>query len=65
MNTLLTLVKMQLAEKLNFKRVSISKSALFNTSLSALVALLKFLFVTAICYAFILIAKVFSIFRYS
>ncbi len=64
MSTLVTLVKMQLQEKLNFKRVKISKSAVFNLSLSALVAVLKFAFVVAVCYAFILIAKLFSIFQY-
>ena len=64
MSTLLTLVKMQLQEKLNFKRIEVSKSAVFNYLLGALVALLKFAFVVAICYVFILVAKVFSIFQY-
>lgn len=62
MNTLLTLVKMQLKEKLNFKRTKVSKSAVFNFTINALVAILKFVFVVAICYAFILVAKMFSIF---
>ena len=64
MSTLFTLVKMQLQEKLNFKRIEISKSSVFNFVLSALVAILKFAFVVAICFVFILLAKVFSIFQY-
>ncbi len=64
MSTLLTLVKMQLKEKLNFKPAKISKSSVFNFSITALVAVLKFVFVIAICYAFILVAKMFSLFRY-
>ena len=64
MSTLLTLVKMQLKEKLNFKRTKISKSSVFNFSINALAAILKFAFVVAICYAFILVAKIFSLFRY-
>ena len=64
MNTLLTLVKMQLKEKVNFKRTKISKSAIFNFSVNALVAILKFAFVVVVCYAFISVAKFFSIFRY-
>ena len=62
MSTLLTLVKMQLKEKLNFKRTKISKSAAFNLTVNALVAILKFAFVVAICYALILVAKMFNIF---
>ena len=55
---------MQLQEKLNFRRIEISKHAVFNYILNALVALLKFAFVTVLCYAFILVAKIFSLFRY-
>lgn len=55
---------MQLQEKLNFKRIEISKHALFNYILSALVAILKFAFVVALCYVFILVAKMFSMFQY-
>jgi len=55
---------MQLQEKLNFKRIDISKHAVFNYILNALVALLKFAFVTVLCYAFILVAKMFSLFQY-
>lgn len=64
MNTLSTLVKMQLQEKLNFRRLEVSKSSVFNFILIALVELLKFLFVVAVCYAFILVAKMFSLFQY-
>lgn len=55
---------MQLQEKLNFKRIEISKHAAFNFILNALVGLLKFAFVTVLCYAFILVAKMFSMFQY-
>lgn len=64
MSILLTLVKMQLREKLNSKPSKISKSSVFNFTVGALVAILKFAFVTAICYAFISVAKFFSIFQY-
>ena len=64
MSTLLTLVKMQLKEKLNFKPAKISKSSAFNFTVNALIATIKFAFVVAICYAFILVAKMFSLFRY-
>ena len=55
---------MQLQEKLNFRRIEISKHAVFNYILNALVALLKFAFVTVLCYVFILVAKMFSMFQY-
>ena len=64
MSTLFTLVKMQLNEKMSFKRTKISKSVAFNFSINVLVALLKFAFVTAVCYAFIFIAQMFSLFVY-
>lgn len=64
MRTLTTLVKMQLQEKLNFKRIEISKSAVFNFILSLLVSVIKFAFVVAICYVFILVAQMFSLFQY-
>ena len=64
MNVLTTLVKMQLQEKLNFKRIDISKHAVFNYILGALVALIKFAFITVLCYAFILVAKMFSLFQH-
>ncbi len=64
MSTLITLVKMQLREKLNLKTFSTSKSDLFNLLLNAAVAVLKIAFITVICYAFILLAKIFSLFQY-
>lgn len=64
MNTLFTLVKMQLHEKLTFKRIEISKSSVFNFVINAIIAVLKFAFVVALCYAFITVAKMFSLFRY-
>ena len=53
MNNLMTLVKMQLKEKMNFKRIEISKSAAFNFTLSALVVFIKFALVVVLCGAFI------------
>ena len=64
MNNLITLVKMQLQEKLNFKRIEISKSSIFNFALIALVGVLKFAFVIFICLAFIRVAQMFSLFVY-
>ena len=64
MGTLNTLVRMQLQEKLNFKRIKVSKSTLFNTLVGLLVELLKLAFIFAVCYAFISVAKAFSIFQY-
>ena len=64
MNTLFTLVKMQLHEKISFKRIEISKNSAFNFIINVLLTFLKFAFVVALCYVFIMVAKMFSLFRY-
>ena len=65
MNNLMTLVKMQLKEKMNFKRIEISKSAAFNFTLSALVVFIKFALVVVLCGAFIYVAQLFNLFNYN
>ncbi len=62
MNTLFTLVKMQLHEKISFKRIEISKNSAFNFIINVLLTFLKFAFVVALCYVFIMVAKMFSLF---
>ena len=64
MEKLITLVKMQLGEKLGAKRVEKHGSKAFNVLLSVFVAVLKFAMITALCIAFITVAKMFSIFNY-
>ncbi len=65
MNNLITLVKMQLKEKLNFKRVEVSKSYVFNLILSALLVLVKFALVVVLCGAFIFVAQLFNLFNFN
>lgn len=64
MEKLLTLVKMQLKEKLGAKRAEKHGSKAFNVLLSVFAAVLKFALVTALCYAFITVAKMFNLFNY-
>ena len=64
MDNLITLVKMQLKEKLGSKRMERNGSKSFNLLLSVFVAILKFALVTVLCGAFITIAKMFSLFNY-
>ena len=64
MDNLMTLVKMQLKEKLASKRTEKHGSKSFNVLLSVFVAVLKFALVTVLCGAFITIAKMFSLFNY-
>ena len=56
---------MQLKEKINFKRVEISKSAVFNYFLSALLVFIKFALVVVLCGAFVFVAKMFNLFNYN
>ena len=65
MNNLITLVKMQLKEKLDFKYVAISKSAVFNFIVSALLVILKFAMVVVLCGAFIYVAQLFNLFNFN
>ena len=64
MENLITLVKMQLKEKLGAKRVEKHGSKSFNILLSVFTAILKFAMVTVLCGAFITVAKMFSLFNY-
>ncbi len=64
MDNLMTLVKMQLKEKLASKRAEKHGSKLFNLLFSVFIAVLKFAMVTVLCGAFITIAKMFSLFNY-
>lgn len=62
MNSLIVLVKMQLKEKLDFKRTELKDVSLFRIALSAAVSILKFAAVTAVCIAFLLVANLLGIF---
>ena len=65
MNTLITLVKMQLKEKLDFKRIEVSKSSAFNIILSTLLVILKFAMVVALCGALLYVAMLFNLFNFN
>lgn len=65
MDNLITLVKMQLKEKLASKRTEKHGSKSFNLLLSVFVAILKFAMVTLLCGAFITVAKMFNLFNYT
>ena len=65
MNNLITLVKMQLKEKLDFKHVGISKSSAFNLIVTTLLIILKFAMVVVLCGAFIYISKLFNLFNFN
>lgn len=65
MEKLITLVKMQLGEKLGAKRIEKHGSKAFNTLLTVFTAVLKFAMITALCYAFITVAKMFNLFNYT
>ena len=54
MNNLITLVKMQLKEKLNFRRTKVDGVSAFNIFVSIVGAILKFALVTAAFYALLL-----------
>jgi hypothetical protein len=62
MKSLIVLVKMQLKEKLNFKRRELKDVSLFRIALSTVLAILKFAAVTALCIAFLLAANLLGIF---
>ena len=65
MKNLMILVKMQLKEQFNFKRLEVDNVSKFQIFVSALAALLKFALVTAICVAFLLVAKLLGLFSVS
>ena len=57
MKNLWILVKMQLKEQLNFKRLELEHVGAFQILLSILAAVLKFALITALCGAFLIVAK--------
>ena len=62
MKNLITLVKMQLKEKLDLKRPDVKRLGVFRIALSVLMPLLKFATVVALCAVFILVAARLNIF---
>ena len=62
MRNLLILVKMQLKEQLNFTRFEIQNVNLFKVLVSIVAAILKFALVTALCGAFLIVAKFLNLF---
>ena len=65
MNNLITLVKMQLLERLNLGGVNLKESGLFRFILKILAGVLKFAVITALCFAFLFVAKFLNIFAVS
>ncbi len=57
MTNLLTLVKMQLKERMDFKRFAVEGVSTFKILLSILMAILKFALVTGLCAAVLLLAQ--------
>ena len=62
MNNLIILVKMQLKEKLNFKRSELKDVGFFHILLSIIGAILKFAMVTVLCVAFLLVSNKLGLF---
>jgi len=62
MKNLMILVKMQLKEQLNFKRLDIEHVNKFHILVSILGAILKFALVTVLCVAFLIVAKLLGLF---
>lgn len=65
MKNLVILVKMQLKEQLNFKRVDVEGSSVFHVVLSVLAAVLKFALVTVLCGAFLIVSRYLGLFSSS
>lgn len=62
MKNLMILVKMQLKEQLNFKRLEVENVKVFNIIASIVGAILKFALVTALCAVFLIISKLIGLF---
>ena len=62
MKNLMILVKMQLKERLNFKRLDVKNVKVFNIVASTIGAILKFALVFVLCAAFLLVAKILGLF---
>ena len=65
MKNLIILVKMQVKEQMNFKRLSLDGISPFKIFLSVLVALLKFALVTALCVAFLWVSNYLKLFSFT
>lgn len=65
MKNLMILVKMQLKEQLNFKRLEVENVKKFHIFVSIFGAILKFLLVTALCVVFLLVAKLIGLFSFA
>jgi hypothetical protein len=65
MRNLAILVRMQLKEQLNFKRLDVENVSYFQIIISILAALLKFALVTALCVAFLLVSKLLGLFSFA
>ena len=65
MKSLMILVKMQLKEQLNFKRLDIENVNRFHIIASILGAVLKFALVTALCVVFLIVSKLLGLFSFA
>lgn len=65
MKSLYILVMMQLKEQMNFRRWKRGNLKFFNTLLAVVVAIVKFAAVTALCLAFLLVAKHLGLFSFA
>ena len=65
MRNLSILIRMQLKEKLNFKRKGLKNTSVFDIIFSVVLTVLKFALVTAMCIAFIFAARLTNLFAYS
>ncbi len=65
MNTLITLVKMQLKEKLNFRELNLNGKAISHTVTNVLFTVLKFIFATLMCSAVFLWVGILPMFSFS
>lgn len=65
MKNLIILVKMQVKEQMNFKRMELEGISPFKIFLSILGALLKFAFVTALCVAFLWVSNYLQLFSFT
>ncbi len=62
MKNLLILVKMQLKEQLNFKRLDVENVSVFHIIASIVGSVLKFALIVALCVAFLLVSKLLGLF---
>lgn len=65
MKNLFILVKMQLKEQLNFKRLEVESISKFSVLVSIIAAILKFASITALCAVFLLAARYIGVFSFA